>query len=161
MENLWTPWRSKYIESLGKEEDCIFCKAALKKDSKEVIRLNKTDKVIVILNLYPYNTAHTLIAPVRHIGLYENLNNDELLDINKNIQKTIKIIKKLFNPDGFNLGANLGKVAGAGIPDHCHFHVVPRWEGDTNFMPIFSETKIQSFSIQEIWEKMYNEFNRI
>lgn len=160
MENLWTPWRSKYIESLGNDGKCIFCEAAVEEKAKKVIRLFKSENVIIILNLYPYNTAHTMVAPIRHIGSYENLNKEELLDLNLNIQKTIKIIKKLFNPDGFNIGANLGKIAGAGIPDHCHVHVVPRWEGDTNFMPIFSETKIQSFSIHEIWEKMYYEFNK-
>lgn len=159
MDILWAPWRSKYIESLGKSDQCIFCIAAQEKDSQKVLKLYQTEHCLVVLNLYPYNTAHTMIAPIRHIGKFEQLTEPELLDININTQRSIKIINKLFNPGAYNLGANLGKIAGAGIPGHFHLHLVPRWEGDTHFMPIFGETKVFSFSLSEIWTKMYQEFN--
>ena len=158
MDTLWAPWRSKYIENLSEDSECIFCNAVKEKEHFKVLKVFQTKYSIVVLNLYPYNTSHTMIAPVKHTADYEELNHDEILDLNCNVQKTIKIIKKLFNPDAFNLGANIGRIAGAGVPGHFHMHIVPRWQGDTHFLPILAETKVFSFPIEDIFQKMSDEF---
>lgn len=160
MDTLWAPWRSKYIENLSEDIECIFCRAVDEKDLFKVLKLYQTEHSMVVLNLYPYNSAHTMVAPKRHIPSYEDLTDDEILDLNRNVQKTIKIIKKLYNPDAFNLGANIGREAGAGVPGHFHMHVVPRWQGDTHFLPILAETKVFSFTLENIFKKMSDEFTR-
>lgn len=158
MEHLWAPWRSDYISNVDNTAECIFCRAAEEKDPLKVFRLQKTSKSIIILNLYPYNSGHAMVAPLNHEGSFENLSIDEISDINLCLQKLITIMKKKLNPDGFNIGANIGRVAGAGIPGHFHMHVVPRWSGDTNFMPVFGKTKIVSISPEEIWNKLADDF---
>ncbi|MBN2363803.1 HIT domain-containing protein [candidate division WOR-3 bacterium] len=158
MENLWAPWRSDYISNVDNTVECIFCRAAEEKDPLKVFRLQKTLKSIIILNLYPYNSGHAMVAPLNHEGSFENLSIEEISDINLCLQKLITIMKKKLNPDGFNIGANIGRVAGAGIPGHFHMHIVPRWSGDTNFMPVFGKTKIVSISPEEIWHKLADDF---
>ncbi|MGA2298951.1 MAG: HIT domain-containing protein, partial [FCB group bacterium] len=147
MEILWSSWRSKYIESFKDENDsqCIFCNAVENpgKDS-EMLVVARREKCFVILNRYPYNGGHVMIAPYRHVAEFGELSIEELTGIMETIQETIKILCKISKPQGYNIGANIGRVSGAGIPGHIHFHLVPRWNGDTSFMPVCADTKIVS-----------------
>lgn len=159
MKRLWSPWRSEYISNIDNINECIFCNAAKEPDPIKVFRLLLTEKSLVILNLYPYNSGHILVSPIRHEGSFENLTTEELTDINICIKKVLRALKNQFKPDGFNIGANLGRTAGAGIPGHFHMHVVPRWNGDTNFMPVLGETKVISMSPEKTWHSLIEEMH--
>ncbi len=148
METLWAPWRIDYI--LGeKEEDCIFCMAMMDKDN---LTLYKGEVTMVLMNKFPYINGHLLVAPVRHVSGLEMLDNDEKRDLLVTVDKSVEILKKVMSPDGFNIGINLGKVAGAGVEEHLHFHIVPRWFGDTNALTVFAEIRV----IPEHIEATYN-----
>lgn len=145
MDKLWAPWRSKYIYS-RKRTGCIFClKSAGKKNSLHIIDRSKYS--FSMLNLYPYNNGHVMVAPYRHVKSMELLSDVEIADLMKLVNKTKIKIDKLLKPDGYNIGINLGKVGGAGYAGHLHIHIVPRWAGDTNFMPILAGTKVVSESL--------------
>ncbi|MET1129239.1 MAG: HIT domain-containing protein [Thermoproteota archaeon] len=142
---LFAPWRYKYVTSAAsknsKNRSCVFCEAP-EKDEEEALVLYKGKHAYIIMNLYPYNTGHVMIVPYRHVPSIEDLNEEELLEISMLLKAVIIGAKKALKPHGFNVGVNIGKAAGAGIEDHVHVHVVPRWEGDTNFMPVVAETKV-------------------
>jgi ATP adenylyltransferase len=144
MERLWAPWRMEYIGSAqeGEDQGCLFCEKPKEGDDEKALILARTELSFAMLNKYPYNSGHLMIAPFRHVGEVEELENEESLDMQRLLQRCVKALKEAMQPDGFNIGMNLGRVAGAGIPDHVHWHVVPRWSGDTNFMPVVSETKV-------------------
>jgi ATP adenylyltransferase len=156
MERLWTPWRMEYIKSAGAEnqEGCIFCDLPAKGDDEAVFILARTDRAFTILNAYPYNPGHLMVAPLRHVGEMEELDEAELLDTNRLLQRSIRALREVMEPQGFNLGMNLGRIAGAGLPDHLHWHVVPRWGGDTNFMPVLGETKVLPELLSETYAKL-------
>lgn len=139
---LWAPWRIEYI--IGpKEGECIFCAAASATNADPAHEpLDRTERCLTILNAYPYAPGHVMVAPVRHVGALEELTDEELLDTMRLARRAILAIRTAMTPDGFNVGFNLGKVAGAGIADHLHLHVVPRWNGDTNFMPVLGDTNV-------------------
>jgi ATP adenylyltransferase len=143
VERLWSPWRIEYVQAAKDDEGaCIFCdKPALGDDEKALI-LARGNLAFVMLNAYPYNPGHLMVAPFRHVGELEELTAEELGDASSLLQRSIRALKELSGPDGYNLGMNLGRVAGAGIADHVHWHLVPRWGGDTNFMPVVGETKV-------------------
>lgn len=148
MKNLWSPWRSQYIESFkDKQSDgkCIFCQAVEKEiDDINNLLIHKSKNTFVIMNLYPYNNGHLMIVPKRHIGSIEQITTEESHEMMDEIILAEKVLQKIYSPQGFNIGANLGKAGGAGIEEHIHFHVVPRWNGDTNFMPAIGEVKVIS-----------------
>lgn len=157
MENIWAPWRMDYILN-DKENGCIFCdKAKENKDERNLILLRK-NLCFVIMNLYPYNNGHIMIAPYRHIGNVTETNKEESLEIFETMQICLKILEKTFKPDGFNVGINLGKVAGAGIKDHVHLHIVPRWEGDTNFMPVLADVRVIPEHISKTYKTLKEKF---
>lgn len=150
MEVLWAPWRKSYVllATSSKENECIFCKTVQgSNDNNYVVYRSKYS--IAILNKYPYNNAHVMVAPTRHVPSLELLNEEELLDLIKTVNLMISAIRLCYNPDGFNIGANIGKAAGAGIEGHLHIHVVPRWIGDTNFMAVVARTKVIPESLEE------------
>ena len=159
MERLWSPWRSKYIESFserenGKDKVCIFCqKLAEHNDEKNLIVYRSTLSAI-IMNIYPYNSGHLMIVPFAHKGTFEELTDDENGDVMRQTRLAIKLLRLTSHPDGFNFGANLGRTSGAGIAEHVHFHVVPRWEGDSNFMPVLADTKIISEDLHDTLKKL-------
>ncbi|WP_297509646.1 HIT domain-containing protein [Thermococcus sp.] len=153
MKVLWAPWRIEYIRS-PKHDGCIFCDFPKENRDRERLILHRGKYSFVIMNNYPYNPGHVMIAPYRHVGKWEDLTDEELLEIMKLSQLMIRAIKKAMNPDGFNLGVNLGRVAGAGIDDHVHLHIVPRWNGDTNFMPVIADTKVIPESLQEAYDEL-------
>jgi ATP adenylyltransferase len=150
MERLWAPWRMEYIDSARDEEEggCLFCEKPKESDDEKALILARQEKSFAMLNKYPYNSGHLMVAPLRHVGRLEDLEDEETLDMQKLLARSIKALKEAMQPDGFNLGMNLGRVAGAGVPDHLHWHVVPRWNGDTNFMPVTAGAKVLPESLE-------------
>lgn len=152
MDTLWAPWRINYVRRTKKEKGCIFCKAVKSKTNDYVIF--KTDHTICLLNKYPYNNGHLLICPVRHIRDISDARENEILDIFRSLKRAKALLKKVLNPQGYNIGLNLQRAAGAGITGHLHLHVVPRWFADTNFMPCACSTKIISQSLDELAKRL-------
>ena len=152
-KNLWAPWRIKYVQGLSESSDCFICENRdnPQQDDKNLV-LWRTDKSIVILNRFPYNNGHLLIAPVRHIPDLENATSEELLEMIKLIREAQKALSLAIKPHGFNVGMNFGRCAGAGLPEHFHIHIVPRWDGDTNFINVCSDTDVISQSLTELLE---------
>lgn len=148
MEKLWSPWRSNYIDSFNQEKKsngCIFCDAINQDVNNEnSLKIFDNKFCYAILNLYPYNSGHLMIVPKRHVSDLHQLDEKELSEMMATLKLSMKALDLVMKPQGYNFGANLGKAAGAGIDDHIHFHLVPRWNGDTNFMPVLGETKIIS-----------------
>jgi ATP adenylyltransferase len=139
---LWAPWRIDYITG-PKDGECIFCAAAASRNADPAHQpIDRTEHCLTILNAYPYAPGHVMVAPVRHVAALDDLGPDEMLETMQLARRSILAIREAMAPDGFNVGFNLGKVAGAGIADHLHLHVVPRWQGDTNFMPVLADTSV-------------------
>lgn len=159
MEKLWAPWRVEYIRNPN--AGCFLCKSLRRKNQTEALILEKTEKGFTIMNRFPYNNGHIMVAPVRHIGELEHLEDEEILEINRLLVRSIKAINYSMKPQGFNIGINQGQVAGAGLVSHIHIHLVPRWQGDTNFMPIIGETKVVSESLQETYKKIKEGLDRL
>ncbi|KAB2909792.1 MAG: HIT domain-containing protein [Ignavibacteriaceae bacterium] len=149
MDKLWSPWRSQYIESFNKKKSdskgCVFCGTQNEDihDDNSLL-VSKGEKTFTMLNLYPYNTGHLMVVPYRHLSDFGDLTTEELTEVMLKTKELVAALKEISNPGGFNIGANLGKTAGAGIANHIHFHIVPRWNGDTNFMPVIGEVKVLS-----------------
>lgn len=157
MECIWAPWRMDYI--LGdKAENCIFCSKPGEKDDKINLVLYRGKLSTVIINKYPYTYGHLLVAPGRHVSGLDDLEVSELNNLSLVLQRSIALLKEAFQPDGFNVGLNLGKVAGAGIEEHLHFHVVPRWQGDINFMPLLAETRVIPEHLNETYDRLVSLF---
>lgn len=151
MDKMWAPWRIKYVSG-KKQKGCIFCQSAKSKDKDYLIF--KTEYSISLLNTFPYNNGHALIAPKRHIRNIGQLKDAEVIDLFNCIEKTQRLLDKVLNPSGFNIGINCSRSAGAGIAGHLHIHIVPRWLGDTNFMPVIFNTKVISQSLVELLKKL-------
>lgn len=150
MDKLWAPWRSKYIY-LRANKKCIFC-GNKKTAHKPKFILESTKHSFSMLNLYPYNNGHVMVAPHRHVRSLELLKENELLDLMKLVNKTKRSIDKKLKPDGYNIGVNIGRIGGAGFAGHVHIHIVPRWAGDTNFMPVLNNTKVVSESLEAMYK---------
>jgi ATP adenylyltransferase len=161
MERLWAPWRMEYIGSAreGKDEGCLFCEKPKEGDDEKALILARTELSFAMLNRYPYNSGHLMVAPFRHVGELEEVKDDESLDMQQLLQRCITALKEAMQPEGFNIGMNLGVVAGAGIPDHLHWHVVPRWTGDTNFMPVIGITKVLPQELDRSFELIREALN--
>ena len=159
MHRLWAPWRAKFV--LGKKEKgCFICKGLREmKDGKNLI-LYRGEKSFVMMNRFPYNTGHLIVCSNRHTGKLEDLTESQMVDLMKTTQLSINILKSTLKPEALNLGMNLGKISGAGVANHLHMHIVPRWSGDTNFMPILTDTKVVSISLREIFKKLKKEFRK-
>jgi len=157
---IWAPWRSAFILD-KKEKGCIFCNRQKKKDSLKNLIIYRGKDNFIILNKYPYNTGHTLVVPYRHVGLLEKLTEEELSEFFELVRKTVVVIKKALKPNAMNLGMNLGRSAGAGVPGHIHMHIVPRWQGDTNFMPVIGKTSVVSIPLEPVYEALRKEFSRL
>jgi ATP adenylyltransferase len=143
MDHLWSPWRMEYIQSGAGDaepEGCVFCRIRDGHESELV--LARTDLAFVVLNKFPYNPGHLVVVPGRHVGDLEALTADENTELQSLLQRSLRALREESDPQGFNIGLNLGRVGGAGIPDHLHWHVVPRWSGDTNFMPVIGQTRV-------------------
>ncbi len=154
---LWAPWRAGFILS-EKEKGCIFCTRLKRRDSLKNLILYRGRKVFVIMNKFPYNTGHVMVVPMRHVGQLERLTAEEASEFMALIQRTTAVVKKVLRPDAMNLGMNLGRSSGAGIPGHLHMHIVPRWNGDTNFMPIIGKTRVISVPLGPVYKQLRAEF---
>ena len=157
MKHIWAPWRMEYIE-LKKSAGCILCEKPGQDNDTENYILYRGDKNFIILNSYPYNPGHLMIAPYRHIASLEELTDEELHEHFDIVSRSIKVLRQEFNPDGFNLGINIGKAAGVGIVDHVHTHIVPRWQGDNNFMPVISDIRIVPEALAKTYQKLKGKF---
>ncbi|TMK30475.1 MAG: HIT domain-containing protein [Actinobacteria bacterium] len=161
MERLWSPWRMEYIEAAkGEPDGCIFCDLPAKGDDAATLILARGERAFVLMNSFPYNPGHLMVAPFRHAGDFEELHDDELADIDALLKRSLRALREEMEPQGFNIGMNLGRVAGAGIPDHVHWHVVPRWNGDTNFMPVVGQTRVLPELLEETYRKLAPRFQR-
>ena len=152
MERIWAPWRIEYVRNDKKEEECFLCRACEDEDDRDNLMLWRTDYSMCILNRWPYNNGHTLVAPRAHEGDISDLDDHELLDQMKCIQRCKDVLSRAVEPDGFNVGLNLGRSGGAGLTTHMHWHIVPRWHGDSNFMLTCAGTKVIPESLYELWE---------
>jgi len=157
MEHIWAPWRIQYI-LMEKPEGCILCEKPGQKNDTQNYILYRGDKNFVILNAYPYNPGHLMIAPYRHIANLEDLTDEELHEHFEILRRSVRLLKEAFKPGGFNIGINIGRAAGAGIDEHVHTHIVPRWQGDTNFMPVFSNVRVVNEALAETYEKLKGKF---
>ena len=160
MKQLWAPWRMAYIEDGSKEQGCIFCIKSQSQDLKGALVLTQTTHTVVMLNKYPYNNGHLLLAPKRHENNLASLSTEQYIDLNEMLRRSVQVVREVFNPGGINVGMNLGKCAGAGIEDHLHWHVVPRWEGDTNFMPVIGETRVMPQHLLDSYDRLQPHFQR-
>jgi len=166
---LWAPWRMEFIlgnvesreansseyELLpGAEPNCFLCQAAVDPEAKRHHRILLSPLSVAVLNLYPYNNGHILVAPRRHCARLEELSREERSEPIEMIERLVQLLEQELSPEGFNIGLNLGRVAGAGLPGHIHWHLVPRWSGDTNFMPVLASTKVIPQSLDSLWEQL-------
>ncbi|MCM8807057.1 MAG: HIT domain-containing protein [Candidatus Omnitrophica bacterium] len=154
---IWAPWRIGYIIKVKKNK-CFLCESVNLKKNKYVVYKGKNN--FIIMNIFPYNNGHIMLAPFRHIKEIEDLKEEEINELILLLQKSVKVLKKILKPEGFNIGLNLGKVSGAGLEDHIHIHIVPRWQGDTNFMPVISNTKIIPQSLDQLAKILKKEFKK-
>jgi len=161
-EILWAPWRMKYILSAkeGKEKGCIFCTRYPQDDDKNNLILYRGETAFVIMNRFPYNNGHVMIVPYRHSGDIHDLSDEEKLEMMDITQLCLKVLDEVMQPHGYNIGMNLGRVSGAGVLDHLHSHIVPRWNGDTNFMPVIGNTKVISEALDKSYDKLKIVFDR-
>jgi ATP adenylyltransferase len=161
MEYIAAPWREDYVKNAYKMKECIFCAASKRKNDKKDFILYRGKYNFVILNKYPYSPGHLMIAPYEHLDSIEKaekISTDEMTDI---LKKSLKILRKIYNPHGFNTGMNIGHSAGAGVADHYHLHVIPRWVGDSNFMPIIGKTKLTLEDLNKTYHNLYPYFKNL
>jgi ATP adenylyltransferase len=154
MKVVWAPWRMEYVGSDQVREGCIFCPGDDRTQDEKKLILYRGEWSIVLMNRFPYTNGHLLIAPLRHISSFDSLSPDEKLDLVNMVERSVSVLKEVMDPAGFNIGMNLGRVAGAGVEDHMHFHIVPRWSGDTNYMTVFGEVRIIPEHIRATYEKL-------
>jgi ATP adenylyltransferase len=167
-QQLWAPWRLGYIlgeKTLdqpcnlrdllgGADPECFLCHAAPTGDDRSRLIVDRGVHTVTLLNRYPYNNGHLLVAPHRHLARLDELENDLQLEVSQTVARMVTVLEKALQPQGFNIGVNLGRAAGAGVPGHLHWHIVPRWVGDTNFMPVLGETKVISEHLHETYRKL-------
>jgi ATP adenylyltransferase len=160
MKRLWAPWRMEYILDEKKHESCLFCDVSKDKKSKDRVNLvlYRGKQCFVMLNRYPYNSGHLMVVPYFHTPTFDGLSDEVLFEFIKTIKKSVEILREALMPDGFNLGLNFGKVAGAGMESHMHLHIVPRWTGDTDSMPIISETRVMPEHLNKTYRKLKKYF---
>ncbi|MEN8262630.1 MAG: HIT domain-containing protein [Nitrospirota bacterium] len=168
MKRLWAPWRMEYILDENKHDSCLFCDISedfgtrknKTRDKKNLV-LHRGEHCFVVLNRYPYNSGHLMVVPYFHTPTFEGLSDEVLFDIMKTVRDSTGILKEVLSPDGFNMGLNFGKVAGAGMESHMHLHVVPRWTGDTDSMPIISETRVMPEHLMKTFDKLSKIFVKL
>jgi ATP adenylyltransferase len=153
LKQLWAPWRLEYIQSADEQEGCVFCSAPSLDDEAGLV-VHRGEQAFVLLNRYPYASGHVMVAPYRHEGEYGGLQPEEALEIHELAATATAVLTKAMGPQGFNLGWNLGRIAGAGVVDHVHQHVVPRWAGDTNFMPVLADVKVMPETLEATRRKL-------
>ena len=155
MDRIWAPWRQAYVTvEIHKKGGCVFCSILKENKDRQHFIFSRSAHCFAVLNLYPYNNGHSLIVPFRHVSDLDQLRPEERADFFDLLSSSKKLLETVLKPDGFNLGMNLGKVAGAGVPGHVHMHVVPRWKGDVNFMPVVNGTRVISQSMKALFQQL-------
>jgi ATP adenylyltransferase len=160
MRNLFAPWRMEYIEG-PQQSGCLFCRSleAPPADDRRNLVVRREPQALAMMNKFPYNNGHLMVAPRAHLGSLTQLDDDQTLAVMQLVRRSLRVLEDVMHPEGFNVGANIGRVAGAGIPDHVHIHVVPRWNGDTNFLPVLGEVKVINEHLDSTWEKLSEAFS--
>jgi ATP adenylyltransferase len=154
VKNLWAPWRMAYVGGIADTKGCFLCEALKKADEDSCLVVWRSELTFCIINRFPYNNGHLLVAPTRHVGEVEKLTEEEMTALMRDGARAQALLKKVMKPHGFNWGLNVGRVAGAGLVDHLHMHIVPRWEGDTNFMPVFADVKVVPQALEDLCSKL-------
>jgi ATP adenylyltransferase len=156
LDRLWADWRSAYVSGIdaNKDASCVICNLVTATDDAEALVLERTAATITVMNLYPYGSGHLMVAPVRHAAAYDDLTDDENVAVARAQLRALQAVRAAYNPDGVNIGANLGQAAGAGVPGHLHVHVLPRWLGDTNFMTAIAEVRVLPESLRTGYDKL-------
>ena len=162
LDRIWAPWRAHYIKTArpGPDQECFLCHGLASDVDRDNLVVKRSDHTIVVLNRFPYNNGHLLVAPRLHCGTLGELNGRDLLEPIETVQRMTVVLDRMLQPQGYNIGLNQGKAAGAGLPGHLHWHVVPRWDGDTNFMPILGNTKVIVESLDAFYERLLEELDR-
>jgi ATP adenylyltransferase len=159
MNHIWSPWRMKYIEKTEKEEGCVFCNAQAKEDNATNLIAFRGQFSFVILNRYPYTSGHLMVIPFKHVATLEELDPATRAEMIELTSQCMTVLRKTYNPQAFNMGANIGEAAGAGVPGHFHIHIVPRWGGDTNFMSTLGETRVLPESMEDTYKRVCEGFS--
>jgi ATP adenylyltransferase len=157
-QRLWAPWRMAYVQGERKDEGCIFCLAAEPGDDEARYVLHRGERCFAMLNAFPYNNGHLMVAPRRHVASLEDLDDREALELMQLAQRALRALRDEYGPDGFNLGVNLGEIAGAGFADHVHLHVVPRWAADNNFMAVTADTRVLPQTLEDSYRALAARF---
>ena len=175
-EQIWAPWRLAYIqhdegdpkpqpsaESLlpGADPECFLCRCVPGGDDRQRLVICRSQHTIVVMNRYPYNNGHLLVAPCRHLARLDQFDAQQHLEIAQTLTRMVGLLEAVLHPEGFNIGLNLGRTAGAGVPGHLHWHIVPRWEGDTNFMPVTAAVRVIPQSLDALWEALTGQFSHL
>ena len=163
MDTLWAPWRLAYITAPKRptgDELCFICQGLAAEDDRANLIVLRAARSVVLLNRFPYNNGHLLVAPRAHQGELSELTAEDLLDTMETLRRMIRVLGRSMHPDGYNIGLNLGRVAGAGLPGHLHWHIVPRWNGDTNFMPVLADVKVIAQSLDSLYDLLVAELGK-
>lgn len=154
MDYIWTPWRMKYIQGNRADQGCVFCQAAEHEDGLDNLVFYRGKGLFMILNRYPYTSGHLMCVPYQHVSKLDELNAEVQTEMMEQVTKAVAVLSFVYKPEGFNVGMNLGEIAGAGIADHLHMHIVPRWGGDTSFISILGKTRVLPESLEETYERV-------
>lgn len=155
---IWAPWRLKYVKDANRSDECIFCTKPTEGDDQANLIVHRGERCFVILNLFPYTNGHLMVAPYDHLGRFQEIPPETTAEMNALAQRAMAILEYVYGPEGFNLGINQGRIAGAGVEGHIHLHVVPRWAGDNNYMPVIADTKVMPQSLQDSYEAVSGGF---
>ena len=156
---IWAPWRLRYVSTADKQDECVFCAKPDDGNDREALIVHRGESCFVILNLYPYTSGHLMVAPFEHLGRVQDIDpaiTAEMMDLS---QQAIRKMEEVYSPQGFNLGINQGRIAGAGVEGHIHLHVVPRWAGDNSFMPVIGDTRVMPQSLEETYDALHGGFS--
>ncbi|MDD5447707.1 MAG: HIT domain-containing protein [Actinomycetota bacterium] len=154
MDIIFAPWRYEYVKNAQKHEGCVLCEKAKEDKDKENLIILRGERCFAMLNLFPYTSGHLMVAPYKHAGSIEDIDDETLLEMMVMSKKCMGALRKAFDPDGFNIGINIEHAAGAGITDHIHMHIVPRWEGDSNFMAVCADARVIPLDLEKVWENL-------
>lgn len=157
-ERIWAPWRLRYVKDGSAGDECIFCAKPAAGDDQQALIVHRDERCFAMLNLFPYTNGHLMVAPYEHVGRTEEIDEATIAELMSVAQRGIRILEEAYGPEGYNLGINQGRAAGAGVEGHIHLHVVPRWAGDTNYMPVVGDTRVMPQSLEESWATLTEGF---